>query len=95
MEAIGVTDDAGQKLAVLRAIDKLDKFGIEGVAAAVGLGRPQGRVRRLHQGCGLDAGQTQNGSRLRLDRQERWATRADFLERRNPRRFSVRRCGLS
>jgi histidyl-tRNA synthetase len=26
MEAIGVTDD-GQKLAVLRAIDKLDKFG--------------------------------------------------------------------
>jgi histidyl-tRNA synthetase len=38
MEAIGVTDD-GQKLAVLRAIDKLDKFGPEGVALLLGEGR--------------------------------------------------------
>jgi histidyl-tRNA synthetase len=38
MEAIGVTD-AGQKLAVLRAIDKLDKFGIEGVRQLLGAGR--------------------------------------------------------
>jgi histidyl-tRNA synthetase len=38
MEAIGVTD-AGQKLAVLRAIDKLDKFGIEGVRLLLGAGR--------------------------------------------------------
>jgi len=29
LEAIGVTDEA-QKLTVLRAIDKLDKFGVEG-----------------------------------------------------------------
>jgi histidyl-tRNA synthetase len=38
MEAIGVTDD-GQKLAVLRAIDKLDKFGVEGVELLLGEGR--------------------------------------------------------
>ncbi|MEM1286210.1 MAG: histidine--tRNA ligase [Pseudomonadota bacterium] len=38
MEAIGVTDE-DQKLAVLRAIDKLDKFGIEGVKLLLGEGR--------------------------------------------------------
>ncbi len=38
MEAIGVTDDR-QKLAVLRAIDKLDKFGPEGVKLLLGEGR--------------------------------------------------------
>ena len=38
MEAIGVTD-AGQKLAVLRAIDKLDKFGVDGVRLLLGAGR--------------------------------------------------------
>jgi histidyl-tRNA synthetase len=38
MEAAGVTD-AGQKLTVLRAIDKLDKFGIEGVKLLLGEGR--------------------------------------------------------
>ncbi|MEQ8656511.1 MAG: histidine--tRNA ligase [Hyphomicrobiales bacterium] len=38
MEAIGVTDE-GQKLAVLRAIDKLDKFGVEGVELLLGEGR--------------------------------------------------------
>ncbi len=38
MEAIGVTDD-GQKLAVLRAIDKLDKFGVDGVRLLLGAGR--------------------------------------------------------
>ena len=38
MEAIGVTD-ANQKLTVLRAIDKLDKFGVEGVRLLLGAGR--------------------------------------------------------
>jgi len=38
MEAIGVTDEA-QKLTVLRAIDKFDKFGIEGVQSLLGEGR--------------------------------------------------------
>ncbi len=38
MEAIGVTDP-NQKLTVLRAIDKLDKFGVEGVRLLLGEGR--------------------------------------------------------
>jgi histidyl-tRNA synthetase len=38
LEAAGVTDE-GQKLTVLRAIDKLDKFGIEGVRLLLGKGR--------------------------------------------------------
>lgn len=38
LESAGVTDE-GQKLSVLRAIDKLDKFGIEGVKLLLGEGR--------------------------------------------------------
>jgi histidyl-tRNA synthetase len=57
MEAIGVTDD-GQKLAVLRAIDKLDKFGPEGVALLLGEGRKD-ESGDFTKGAGLDAGQTQ------------------------------------
>jgi histidyl-tRNA synthetase len=38
LEAAGVTTDA-QKLSVLRAIDKLDKFGPEGVKLLLGAGR--------------------------------------------------------
>jgi histidyl-tRNA synthetase len=53
MEAIGLGGDenAGKRLTVLRAIDKLDKFGIEGVKLLLGagaLGRRQGRRGRLH-----------------------------------------------
>ncbi|MFK7902089.1 MAG: histidine--tRNA ligase [Nitratireductor sp.] len=43
MEAIGVLDEE-QKLTVLRSIDKLDKFGIEGVKQLLGQGRWDGRV---------------------------------------------------
>lgn len=41
MEAIGLggDDKAGQRLNVLRAMDKLDKFGTEGVALLLGAGR--------------------------------------------------------
>lgn len=41
MEAIGLggDDNAGRRLSVLRAIDKLDKFGPEGVALLLGAGR--------------------------------------------------------
>ncbi|MGO7711718.1 histidine--tRNA ligase, partial [Rhizobium johnstonii] len=41
LEAIGLggDDKAGQRLNVLRAIDKLDKFGPEGVALLLGPGR--------------------------------------------------------
>jgi histidyl-tRNA synthetase len=38
LASAGVTDE-GQKLAVLRAIDKLDKFGTDGVALLLGAGR--------------------------------------------------------
>ena len=38
LNAVGVVDP-GQKLAVLRAVDKLDKFGIEGVKLLLGEGR--------------------------------------------------------
>ena len=54
LEAIGLGGDenAGRRLTVLRAIDKLDKFGPEGVrcCSARALGRRQGGERRLHQG---------------------------------------------
>jgi len=41
LEAIGLggDDNAGQRLNVLRAIDKLDKFGLEGVSLLLGKGR--------------------------------------------------------
>jgi histidyl-tRNA synthetase len=38
MEAIGVTDE-GQKLTVLRAVDKYDRLGVEGVRQLLGPGR--------------------------------------------------------
>ncbi len=41
LDAIGLggEDNAGQRLTVLRAIDKLDKFGVEGVRELLGKGR--------------------------------------------------------
>jgi histidyl-tRNA synthetase len=56
MEAIGV-EDAGQKLAVLRAIDKLDKFGPDGVALLLGEGRKD-ESGDFTKGAGLNADQT-------------------------------------
>ena len=56
MEAIGV-EDAGQKLAVLRAIDKLDKFGPVGVALLLGEGRKD-ESGDFTKGAGLNADQT-------------------------------------
>lgn len=52
MEAIGVTDE-GQKLSVLRAIDKLDKFGLEGVRQLLGAGRKD-ESGDFTKGAGLD-----------------------------------------
>jgi histidyl-tRNA synthetase len=39
MESIGLGDDPARKLTVLRAIDKLDRLGAEGVASLLGKGR--------------------------------------------------------
>src|SRR5690242_17790827 len=52
MEAIGVTDDR-QKLTVLRAIDKLDRLGIEGVRQLLGPGRKD-ESGDFTKGAGLD-----------------------------------------
>ena len=58
MEAIGVTDP-GQKLTVLRAIDKLDKFGVEGVRLLLGAGRKD-ESGDFTKGAGLDADTADN-----------------------------------
>ncbi len=63
MEAIGVGGDehAGTRLSVLRAIDKLDKFGPDGVKLLLGEGRWEGgheNAGDFTKGAGLDAAQT-------------------------------------
>jgi len=55
LEAAGVVD-AAAKLVVLRAIDKLDKFGTEGVALLLGEGRKD-ESGDFTKGAGLNAGQ--------------------------------------
>ena len=58
MEAIGLGGDenAGRRLNVLRAMDKLDKFGIEGVRLLLGAGRKD-ESGDFTKGAGLDATQ--------------------------------------
>ena len=56
MQAIGVTDEA-QKLTVLRAIDKLDKFGPGGVKLLLGEGRKD-ESGDYTEGAKLDADQS-------------------------------------
>lgn len=58
MEAIGLggDDKAGQRLNVLRAIDKLDKFGPEGVRLLLGAGRKD-ESGDFTKGAGLDDSQ--------------------------------------
>ena len=56
LEAAGVTSDE-QKLTVLRAIDKLDKFGIQGVRLLLGEGRKD-ESGDFTKGAGLDPRQT-------------------------------------
>jgi histidyl-tRNA synthetase len=55
MEAIGVTDER-QKLTVLRAIDKLDRLGIDGVRQLLGKGRKD-ESGDFTKGAGLGEGQ--------------------------------------
>ena len=59
LEAIGLGGDenAGRRLTVLRAIDKLDKFGLEGVRLLLGTGRWDGGKEGegdFTKGAGLD-----------------------------------------
>ncbi len=39
LDAVGLQDDAERRLTVLRALDKFDKFGLEGVVLLLGAGR--------------------------------------------------------
>ncbi len=59
MEAIGLggEENAGRRLSVLRAIDKLDKFGPEGVTLLLGEGRKD-ESGDFTKGAGLGAEQT-------------------------------------
>ena len=58
MAAIGLEgeDNAARRLTVLRAIDKLDRLGLEGVTALLGSGRKD-ESGDFTEGAGLDAGQ--------------------------------------
>ena len=58
MEAIGLggAENAGRRLTVLRAMDKFDKFGVEGVRLLLGAGRKD-ESGDFTRGAGLDAGQ--------------------------------------
>ncbi|MCC0022985.1 MAG: histidine--tRNA ligase [Hyphomicrobiaceae bacterium] len=62
LEAAGVTDE-GQKLTVLRAIDKLDKVGIEGVKLLLGEGRKD-ESGDFTKGAGLSETSQENILRL-------------------------------
>ena len=58
MEAIGLggAENAGRRLTVLRAMDKFDKFGLEGVRLLLGAGRKD-ESGDFTKGAGLDDGQ--------------------------------------
>ena len=58
MEAIGLSgpENAGRRLTVLRAMDKFDKFGIEGVRMLLGAGRKD-ESGDFTKGAGLDEAQ--------------------------------------
>jgi len=60
MEAIGLAgeENAGKRLTVLRAIDKLDRLGVEGVKQLLGAGRKD-ESGDFTKGAGLDANQIQ------------------------------------
>jgi histidyl-tRNA synthetase len=59
MEAIGLNDEtnAGRRLIVLRAIDKLDRLGVEGVKLLLGSGRKD-ESGDFTKGAGLDDSQS-------------------------------------
>ena len=53
---MAATENAGRRLTVLRAIDKLDRLGVEGVRALLGAGRKD-ESGDFTKGAGLDADQ--------------------------------------
>ena len=63
LTAAGVTDE-GQKLAVLRAVDKLDRLGADGVRLLLGEGRKD-ESGAFTKGAGLSAAAVERGAGLR------------------------------
>lgn len=69
MESIGLggTDNAGRRLTVLRAIDKLDKVGVDGVRDLLGEGRwenPVSKTGDFTRGAGLSGQQIERIEKL-------------------------------
>ena len=60
MESFGLggEEKAGKRLTVLRAIDKMDRLGLEGVRALLGDGRKD-ESGDYTKGAGLEAGQVE------------------------------------
>jgi histidyl-tRNA synthetase len=56
LDAVGLTDDADRRLVVMRAIDKMDRLGPEGVRLLLGAGRKD-ESGDFTKGAGLDAEQ--------------------------------------
>src|SRR6056297_710658 len=75
MEAIGLggDDKAGQRLTVLRAIDKLDKIGPDGVRDLLGEGRMD-VSGDYTKGAGLDEGQIEKVMSFVLGQGTSWST---------------------
>ena len=76
MEAIGLAGDenAGKRLSVLRAIDKLDRLGVEGVRLLLGAGRWDGGAvgsGDFTKGAGLDEGQIEKLEKLYVHQKNR------------------------
>ena len=69
MEAIGLggAENAGRRLTVLRAIDKLDRLGLEGVRALLGAGRKD-ESGDFTKGAGLIADKIESCLSLLADR---------------------------
>ena len=88
MEAIGLGGDAnaGRRLTVLRAIDKLDRLGVDGVRLLLGAGRKD-ESGDFTKGAGLDDDGYRAGARP-----SEWADGADTV-RAMARRASVLRDG--
>lgn len=79
MEAIGLggAENAGRRLTVLRAMDKFDKFGVEGVRLLLGAGRKD-ESGDFTKGAGLDDAQADKVLAI-LD--AKGASNAETLER--------------
>ena len=98
LEAIGLGGDenAGRRLTVLRAIDKLDKFGVEGVRLLLGPGRWDGGKEGegdFTKGAGLDRqGQLRSScSTSSWMTASRPARCRQIIDRRSPGTDSTRR----